>query len=113
MSYERKRREMKRMRKVSRSYRRYLVLGRWNIRTLVESSGDVQVCRKRKELGEKFNVVDRKLKMQLRELKRYKVSVAVIQESKWLGKDIWPAADRYTFLHSRRPLPESGCAATR
>ena len=44
---------------------------------MVESSGDVQVCQKRKELG----VVDRKLDMLVRVLKRYKVSVAGIQES--------------------------------
>ena len=41
------------------------------------------------------------------ELKRYVVSVAGVQESKWFGKDVWPAADGYTFLHSGRPLPNS------
>ena len=65
------------------------------------------------ELGEKCNVVDRKLDMLVRELKRYKVSVAGIQKSRWFGKDIWPSADEYTFLRSGRPLPESGCVATR
>ena len=31
----------------------------------------------------------------------------------WKGFDIWPAADGYTFLHSGRPLPDSGYAATK
>ena len=104
----------KMMHKVSR-YNRSLVLGSWNIRTLVESSGDVHVCWKQQVLGERSNVVDRKLDMLVRELKRYRVSVVVarVQESRWFGKDIWPAADGYTFLHSGRPLPDSGYAATR
>ena len=110
MSYEKKRKE--KMRKISRSSRRTLVLDSWNIRTLVQSSG-VHVCQKRQVLSERSNVVDRKLDMLVRELKRYRVSVAGIQESRWFGKDIWPAADGYTFLHSGRPLPDSGYAATR
>ena len=46
---------------VSRSRRSDLVVGSWNIRTLVECLGDVRVCRKRQVLGERLEVVDRKL----------------------------------------------------
>ena len=42
----------------------------WNVRTLVESSGDVRVCRKRQALGERSEVVDRKLDLLVGELKR-------------------------------------------
>ena len=38
------------------------------------------------------------------ELRKYGVSVAGIQETKWFGKDVWPVG-RYTFLHSGHPLP--------
>ena len=34
------------------------------------------------------------------------VCVAVIQETKWFGKDILPAVDGHMFLHSCDPLPE-------
>ena len=73
------------MRKVSRSNRRGLVLGNWNIRTLVESSGDVHVCLKQQILGEKSNVVERNLDMLVRELKRYTMSVTGVQENRWCG----------------------------
>ena len=38
------------------------------------------------------------------EIKRYGISVPGIQESRWFGSDVWPAADGFTFLHSGRPL---------
>ena len=40
------------------------------------------------------------------------MSIAVIQESKWFGSDVWPA-DGYTFLHSGCPLPGVDEGATR
>ena len=87
-----------------------LVVASWNVRTLVECSGDVRVCRKRPENS---GVVDRKLDLLAAELKRYGVSVAGVQESKWFGKGIWPAAGGWTFLHSGRPVPEIGEKAVR
>ena len=32
------------------------------------------------------------------ELRRYRVSMAAIQETKWYGRDVWEAQG-YTFLH--------------
>ena len=57
--------------------------------------------------------VDRKLDLVVREIKRYGISVAGIQESRWFGSDVWPAADGFTFLHSGRPLPKDGEDARR
>ena len=54
------------------------MVGTWNVRTLVEGSGDLRVCRKR-QLGEKSEVVDRKLDLLVKEVNRYGVSVAGIQ----------------------------------
>ena len=90
------------------SKRRNLVVASWNVRSLVESSGDVRVCRSRQLLGEKSEVVDRKLDLLAAELSRYGVSVAGLQETRWFGKDIWPAVGGWTLLHSGRPVPGAG-----
>ena len=99
--------------------RNCLVVGTWNVRTLVECSGDERVCRKRPKVGTRHSnhsdnhgKVDRKLDLLVGELRRYGVSIAGIQESKWFGSDVWPA-DGYTFLHSGRPLPGVDERATR
>ena len=41
----------------------------------------------------------------MKELRRSRVSVAAIQETKWFGMDVWEA-EGYTLLHSGRKLPE-------
>ena len=64
----------------------------------------MRVCRKREVLDGRSEVVDRKLDLLVAELKRYGVSVAGIQESRWFGRDVWSMTDGYTFLHSGRPL---------
>ena len=82
-------------------------------------SGDERVCRKRPKEGTRHSnhsdnhgKVDRKLDLLVGELRRYGVSIAGIQESKWFGSNVWPA-DGYTFLHSGRPLPGVDERATR
>jgi len=42
------------------------------------------------------------------ELKRYKVSVDGVQETKWFGCDVWPAAEGYIMVHSGRSVLWSG-----
>ena len=64
-------------------------------------------------LGEKSEGVDRKLDLLVKELRRYGVSIAGIQETRWFGKDVWPAEDGCILLHSGRPLPVSGDKALR
>ena len=87
------------MKEKERNSRNDLIVGSWNVRTLVESSGDVRICQKQQLVGEKSEVIDRKLDLLAAELKRYGVSTAGIHESRWFGKDVWPVADGYTFLH--------------
>ena len=78
----------------------------------MENSGDVLIHRKRQVAtrGESSSVreVYRKLDLLVGEVKCYGISVAGIQETKCLGKDVWPAAEGFTFLHSDRPLPANG-----
>ena len=85
-----------------------LTMATWNVQSLVETSGDH--CIRGKRGGS--NNVDRKLDLVVSELKRYGVSIAAIQETKWFGSDIWQADD-YTFLHSGRPLPNNVESAMR
>ena len=58
------------------------------------------------------DIVDRKVDLKAKELRRYGVSVAAIQETKWFGSDVWEAQG-YLFLHFGRPLPNEGEVAAR
>ena len=90
--------------KITKRNRKVLVVGSWNVRTLVECFGDVRVCQKRQVIEERSEVINRKLDFLVGELKRYGVSVAGVQESRWFGRDVWSATGGSTFLHSGRPL---------
>ena len=90
-----------------------------DIRTLVESAGeDRRICRVRPDpkachlpsTGPHY--VDRKLDFLVKELRKLRVVVAGIQETKWFGQDVWNA-DGYTLLHSGRTLPGDGEPLTR
>ena len=47
------------------------------------------------------------------ELQCYNVSVRGIPETKRFGADVWPATNRYTLFHSKRPAPSSDDAVAR
>lgn len=57
--------------------------------------------------------IDSKLDFLVDEVKRYGVSIAAIQESKWFGSDVWPASEDFVFLHSGRPVPVNNEQAIR
>ena len=90
----------------------FLNVGTWNVRSLVESSGDDKICRKRPSSNRSTANADRMLDLLVRELRRYNISVAGVQEMKWFGSDVWPASG-YTFLHSGCPVPGNTEDATR
>lgn len=97
----------------SRCSRKKLTVATWNVRLLVENSGDACICRKRPQQGSQNPTsVDHKLDLLFKELDRYNVSVAGIQETKWFGRDVW-TVEGYTFLHSGRPLPDDSDSAAR
>ena len=93
--------------------RRTLRFAKWNIQTLGENAGgDHHICRARPTTNSSstcasLHQVDRKVDILVNELKRYGVSVAGVQETKWFGSDAWEV-DGYTFLHSGRRLPADG-----
>ena len=99
------------MKQKSKRNRNNLVVATWNVRTLVECSADERICRKQLmdvvKHGNHSDMpgkIDRKIDLLVGELRKYGVSVAEIQETKWFGKDAWPVG-RYTFLDSGCPLP--------
>ena len=80
----------------------------WNVRTLVEDfGGDKKICRSRPQPGKPQvpvnlsspHYVNRKLDLLVKELRKFGVAIAGIQETKWFGKNVWEA-DGYTLLHS-------------
>ena len=86
-----------------------LIVCSWNVRSLVDNSGDIRICRKQCLGGDLLcDSVDRKLDLLVGELQRYKVSVAGIQETKWFGADVWPATSEYTMLHSGKSTSGAG-----
>ena len=58
------------------------------------------------------HLVNRKLDLLAKELRRHGVAVAAIQETKWFGSDVWQAGG-YTLLHSGHPLPSDDEPAVR
>ena len=85
-----------------------LYVGTWNACSLVETSGDRHVCCSRPVA----HGVERKLDLLVKELARYRISIADIQETKWFESDIWLSGE-WTFLHSGRILPADGNIAIR
>ena len=74
------------------------------MRSLLENSGDIRVCRCRCPVVP-VDSVDRKLDLLVGELERYGIAVAGIQETKWFRSDVWPATK--VLLHSGRPTPDA------
>ena len=60
-----------------------LIISSWNVRSLVENSGDIRICRRKcLDNGLSCDSVDRKLDLLVGELQHYNVLVAGIQETK-------------------------------
>ena len=68
----------------------------WNIRSLLENSGDIRICRCHCTVTP-GDSVGRKLDLLVDELARYGI------ETKWFRSDVWPAAKGYKLLYSGRP----------
>ena len=78
-------------------------IGSWNVRSMVDTEGSVAIASKRQDTqrGE-----DRKVDLIVREMKRYKVKVVGLQETKWFGCDVYDVAG-CVVLTSGRPLPNN------
>ena len=79
--------------------------GCWNVRTLLDNEGSFKTSLSRG--SKKFDSVDRKVELLVRELRRYRISIAGVSETKWFGNDIY-SVDGFTVLHSGRTEPGHG-----
>ena len=60
--------------------------GTWNVRSLVDNEGTVETARLSSEMSEPE---DRRIDLVIRELSRYNINVAALQETKWFGKQVY------------------------
>ena len=90
--------------------RRTLSVATWNVRSLIEDSGDKRICQKRPQPSS--TSVGRKFDFLVHELRRYSLAIAAVQETKWFGSDVWTTKG-YTLLHSGRGLPAGDAVARR
>ena len=77
-------------------------LGTWNVRSMVDTEGLIEVASRGKERGE-----DRKVDLVVRELARYDVVAGTLQETKWFGCGTYKAGDSMA-LTSGRNAPKEG-----
>ena len=80
-----------------------LHLGTWNVRSLLESEGPVETAHQRSEIRE---AEDRRIDLVIRELKRYNIKIAGIQETKWFGSSVYQVGESIV-LAAGRPTPGS------
>ena len=76
----------------------------WNVRSLVDIEGSVETAR---QSTETHQAEDRRIDQVIRELKRYQVSVAALQETKWFGNAVYHVDD-CVVLAAGRPTPSAG-----
>ena len=74
------------------------------MRSMVDTEGKVAIASRRQDglRGE-----ERKVDLIVREIKRYKVKVVGLQETKWFGCDVYDVAGS-VVLASGRDLPDAG-----
>ena len=79
-------------------------LGSWNVRSLLDCDSAVETARQRSEAGQSD---DRQIDQVMRELSRYRIHVAALQETKWYGEAVYRVGDAIV-LAAGRPTPPVG-----
>ena len=69
------------------NYPRSLCVGCWNIRNLVEMDGGIKTATVRLEGHLVF--VDKKINFLVQEVKRFRMGVVCVSETKWFGSDVY------------------------
>ena len=64
-------------------------LGTWNVRSIIDTIGCIEIASGRQD-GQKGE--DRKVDLIVDELRRYKIKVAGLQETKWFGSEAYNIA---------------------
>lgn len=78
-------------------------VGTWNVRSLLDNEGPIETARQSRE---RDCNEDRRVDIVLRELGRYGIKVAALQETKWFGNCEYHIG-RSVVLTAGRPIPES------
>lgn len=73
-------------------------LGTWNVRSLVDNEGSVETARISAEVAEPE---DRRIDLVIRELDRYNIKVAALQETRWFGGNIYHVGKGVVFSAGR------------
>ena len=79
-----------------------LHIGCWNMRTLVEEEGSIAMSVVRP--SSRGVTVDHKATLMVQELKRFRMNITGISETKWFGQAVYEV-EGYTILHSGCPIP--------
>ena len=91
-----------RARKAEKKSRNVWRLGTWNVRSMVDTEGPIEIASRGKEWGE-----DRKVDLVVSELARYEVVAGALQETKWFGCGTYEIGDSMV-LTSGRSAPREG-----
>ena len=75
----------------------------WNVRTLLDMEGSVETAKQSYDTG--LVADERKIDQVVDELKRYRVCVAALQETKWFSAEVYEVGES-VVLTSGRPVPE-------
>ena len=78
-------------------------VGSWNVRSIVDTEGSIAIASRRQDShrGEERNV-----DLIVREMRRYDMKVVGLQETKWLGCDVYDVAGSVVFT-AGRAVPDS------
>ena len=79
----------------------YMFLGTWNVRSLLDAEGPIETARQGSEARD---AEDRRVDLVVRELERYHVKIAALQETKWFGNAVYTVGES-VVLAAGRPTP--------
>lgn len=70
----------------------------WNVRSLVDLEGSIETARQRSEL---VDAEDRRIDQVVRELERYRIKVAALQETKWFDNNMYSVGNSLVLTAGR------------
>ena len=79
-------------------------VGTWNVRTLLDDEGSLETARQGKET---VKTDDHRIDLLLRELGRYRIKIAALQETKWFADGEY-CMGKSVVLTAGQPIPEAG-----
>ena len=94
--------------RVRKAYR-YLKTGTWNVHSMADTDGPIEVASQRPDSQRGEN---RKVDQVVYELERYDVAVGTLQETKWFGNEVYKV-DGNVVWTAGRATPAQGVAVQR